>query len=99
MSSARYALEASALLATYRQALAEARPHAPPSEESLYALHMREAERLAGLLETGASSHAVAELIGSERRSFGWAYLSGTYGDRVERAFHALASQLEQQCT
>lgn len=92
-------MDISELLTNYRRALAEARSFAPSSEESLYGMHVRESERLAGLLEVEASCSAIAELVASERRSFGCAYLSGVYGERVESAFHALASRLEQQCT
>jgi len=83
------------LLAEYRAALVEGSGLAPPEEQSLYALHSRELEQLVALTSSAAGSAQIASLLASERRAFGWSFLSGEHGARVERAFHALAASVE----
>lgn len=85
----------STLVATYRSVLQESEPLAPPEERRLYSRHREELARLSALLDAQAPSADIAALVAGERRAFGWAFLSGEYGARVERAFHLLASALE----
>jgi hypothetical protein len=87
------------LVAQYSEALSAAQQLAPVSEQSLYALHKKELERLNAFVSSGASAQVIAAHIARERRTFGWSFLSGTHGARVEHAFHDLASALERQCT
>ena len=84
------------LLEDYRSAIAEAQRVAPFEEPALYAMHIGELERLSVMLLAKSSASEVASLLKNERRSFGWSYLPGAHGERVESAFHALASFLEQ---
>lgn len=85
------------LLEEYSVAMADALRVAPIKEQSLYTLHAQELERLSMLLQSAAPMGEVASLLAGERRAFGWSFLSGSHGERVERAFHALASFLEQR--
>ncbi len=85
------------LLEQYREAIAHALLVAPIEEHSLYTSHKQELERLGTLLSSGSSASAAALVIASERRAFGWSFLPGAHGARVESAFHALASLIEQQ--
>lgn len=85
----------SALVATYRSVLQESEPLAPPEEQRLYSHHSEDLARLSSLLDAQASSADIAALVAAERRAFGWAFLSGEHGARVEHAFHLLASALE----
>jgi hypothetical protein len=85
----------SSLVAMYRSVLQESEPLAPPEEQRLYFHHSNELARLSSLLDVQASSADIAALVAGERRAFGWAFLSGEHGARVESAFHLLASALE----
>lgn len=85
------------LVAQCLEALAEGAPLAPVEERPQYASHTVALERLAELLSTNSSSQAVAAVMARERRAFGWSFLSGSHGERVEAAFHALASVLAQR--
>lgn len=38
---------------------------------------------------------ALPALVASERRAYGWSYLSGEEGERVECAFNTLATLVE----
>lgn len=84
------------LLEEYRCALSSGVVDAPADERGLYELHMQSLEQLAALLSADSPAGAIAVAVASERRSFGWSYLSGAGGERVERAFHTLASELER---
>ena len=86
------------LIAQYREALAGGAALASADERKLYALHTKELEHLLELLSSGAPYADIAKLIATERRAFGWSFLAGPHGERVERAFHALAAVLETQC-
>ncbi len=86
------------LMDTYRDALLAAALLAPSSEKSLYALHEKGLGRLTQLIQSGAPANEIASLVANERRAFGWSFLSGEHGTRVESAFHALASHLEAMC-
>jgi len=85
----------SALVATYRSVLQESEPLAPPEEQRLYSHHSGELSRLSSLLHAQAPSADIAAVVAGERRAFGWAFLSGEHGARVEHAFHQLACALE----
>ena len=85
----------SVLVAQYREALVAGALLAPERERPEYASHSQELERLESLLSSGSTSRAAA-IVKGERRAFGWSFLSGSHGERVETAFHALASALEQ---
>ena len=88
-------LDISDLVATYRSVLKESEPLAPPEEQRLYSHHSEELARLSSLLDARAPSADIAAVVAGERRAFGWAFLSGEHGARVEHAFHLLASALE----
>ncbi|MDO8772341.1 MAG: hypothetical protein Q7K57_27295 [Burkholderiaceae bacterium] len=85
------------LASQYKEALVAGAKLAPPSEHDLYSLHLREFDLLCSLVDSGAPSETIAAKISSERRAFGWSYLSGTHGERAETAFHAFAAALESQ--
>lgn len=85
------------LLEKYREAIAQALLVAPIEEHSLYTSHEQELERLGALLSSASSASAAALVIAGERRAFGWSFLPGAHGARVESAFHVLASHIEQQ--
>lgn len=88
-------LDIAALIAEYRATLQASEPLAQPEERHLYAHHLQELSQICTLLSAGASSSSIAAVVASERRAFGWSFLSGEHGARVERAFHLLASALE----
>ncbi len=85
-----------ALLSQYREALAAAEVAAPESERSLITSHGAALAALTELLTDGAADEAILSLVRSERRSFGWSFLSGSAGEAAERAFHALALEVER---
>lgn len=88
-------MDVQTLVKAYRTALLEATPFAPHNEQSLYALHQKQLECLISLLQSNASQSEIALLLKQERRAYGWSFLSGSHGARVESAFHALSSHLE----
>ncbi|MDH5222239.1 MAG: hypothetical protein OEW94_13560 [Betaproteobacteria bacterium] len=88
--------DVSELIAQYRSSLEASEPLAPPGEQSSYARHKHELERLCALLDGKAVSAEIAAVVASERRVFGRSFLSGEHGARVESAFHQLASTLEK---
>ncbi len=83
------------LLAEYRAALVEGAGLAPPEEQSLYASHSRELEQIVALASIASGLGQLAALLATERRAFGWSFLSGEHGARVESAFQALAAALK----
>jgi len=85
------------LIAEYRASLLAGQGLAPEGERSLYTLHLAELKSLEELLDRSASPEAIFKFISTERRSFGWSYLSGAHGEQVEKRFHALASEIESQ--
>jgi hypothetical protein len=84
-----------ALIAEYRATLQASEPLAPLEERRSYAHHIQELSQLCSLLSAGAPSSSIAAVVVGERRAFGWSFLSGEHGARVEQAFHLLASALE----
>jgi hypothetical protein len=83
------------LIEKYREAIAAGEASAPEAERALYALHREALGQLVQLIAAGASEQAIGDLIATERRAFGWSYLSGELGERTENAFQAVASALE----
>jgi len=67
-----------------------------PAESTLYATHESSLRELKELLAQQGSNQAISELLERERRSYGWSYLSGTHGEKVEQAFNALADAVEE---
>ena len=84
------------LLAEYRDALNDGADHAPIEDRRLFALHKSPLDELTVLLSSGGSAQAIARAVAGERRALGWSCLPDPHGERVESAFHALASVLEQ---
>jgi hypothetical protein len=68
---------------------------APLEEHSLYTGHVQELNRVRALVASGAPVGALAPVVSAERRAFGWSFLPGAHGSRVESAFHAFASFVE----
>jgi hypothetical protein len=87
------------LLELYRDAMAHALTVSSGEECSPYTSQVQEPGRLGALLRLASSAGAVASLIASKRRAFGWSLLPDSRGGRVESAWHALASFLEQYGT
>ena len=84
------------LLSEYREALSAAMSLASAEEQPLYVLHAQSLEQLTLLLSAQGPTRDIARTVARERRAFGWSFLPGTPGERVETAFHALASELER---
>ena len=85
------------LLTKYKEELTLGGPVVPMEEQSLYALHKQQLQQLSTLLSSAPDPKAIRELVAAQRQAFGRSFLSGEHGDRIERAFHALASALEEQ--
>jgi hypothetical protein len=85
-------------LDAYRAALAAGAFSAPETEKRLFALHAHALFDLSEALSMERPVQDILALLGRERRTFGWSFLSGPLGGEVERAFNALANELEQQC-
>jgi hypothetical protein len=88
--------DVAALIEDYQAALHLAEALAPPSERQLYEQHGKALAQLCGLLSAEAPSSEIAAAVASERRAFGWSYLPGAHGERVETAFGVLAKALDQ---
>jgi hypothetical protein len=86
-----------ALIEDYRSALMSGINRAPEDERSLYEIHLSALNDLEKLLVSRARVEEIAIEIWRERRSYGWSYLSGTYGSLVEGQFHELATLIESQ--
>jgi len=84
-----------ALIEEYQAAL---RAWAPTTlqESTLLAEHEASLQRLMSLLAESDAHQAMCELIEQERRSYGWSFLSGMQGEKVEQAFNTLANAIEQ---
>jgi len=85
----------SVLIEEYQAALLSGSPIAL-AESKLYAEHESSLHQLKALLAEQGNHEAIAELLARERRSYGWSFLSGTHGERVEQSFNALANAVEQ---
>ena len=85
------------LIRSYKEALDSALALEPNPERSLYVKHKAALEELESLIANSASVESIRTLLYHERRSFGWAYLPGDHGLRVESAFNELANSLEHQ--
>jgi hypothetical protein len=82
------------LLQDYRARLEAGAMHALASERQLYALHVKAADDLGQALAQG-SFNDILRIVASERRAFGWSFLSGSHGAAAESAFTSLATELE----
>ena len=85
-------MEISALhIAEYRAALAAGAAKASPQERDLYALHERAVDQLlTTALDDSSTKAQLLALLQTERRAFGWSYLSGEAGAQVEASFQSL---------
>ena len=78
------------MLHEYETALVKAAPLATENEQQLYTLHLDELRRLRELLVADAPTAAIVDLLMTERRAYGWAYLSGALGERAEQCFYVV---------
>jgi len=83
------------LMQQYRARLEAAASQCPEAERSLYALHRKALGELEEALTQGARPE-ILRILATERRAFGWSFLSGNGGDATESAFSRLASELER---
>jgi hypothetical protein len=63
-------------------------------DRSVYTQHLAAAAKMFIAAHLGRAADLKA-LVASERRSYGWGYLSGEPGSAAERAFDAFASAIE----
>ena len=85
------------LISAYREALEGALEIDHSQERIHYLRHKEILDELESLLANSANTESIQTLLGKERRSFGWTYLSGDHGSRVESAFNALANGFEDE--
>jgi len=83
------------LMQQYRDRLDAAASQCPEAERTLYALHRNALGELEEALARG-SRPEVLRILATERRAFGWSFLSGTAGGEVEGAFASLATELKR---
>lgn len=83
------------LMQQYRRLLEAAAPQCPEAERSLYELHRKALGELEEALAEGSRSE-VLRILATERRAFGWSFLSRDAGGEIETAFASLASELER---
>lgn len=88
--------ETTELISTYEKALTAAGTRAPSSEKVYYDLHLRALDELKSLILSDTTYVEIFELLKAERRQFGWSYLSGDCGERVEKAFYDLFRDVEE---
>ena len=63
-------------------------------DRAIYTQHLAAVARMFAAAQEGQREE-LEKLIASERRAFGWGYLSGAEGAAAERAFHEFAKTLE----
>ena len=85
------------LIERYRAALLSGLSEAPEGERPHYEIHLRALQDLVKEIDEKESVESIGVHISRERRSYGWSYLSGQHGSRVEGAFHELATLIEEQ--
>ena len=61
-----------------------------------YQQHLASAALMFAALEKDRSIAKLAEVVASERRSYGWDYLDGPEGEAAESAFHAFAKHVQR---
>ena len=82
-------------LASYVEVLLHAAQATTRAEDrSAYTSHLAAAAEIFAYLHTGRLSEA-RDIVGSQRRAFGWGYLSGDEGARATLAFEQFASVVE----
>ncbi len=84
-------------LLEYLDALHSGIAVAPASEQALYLQHTKALEEIT-ILISQSNAGGVLSLLQSENRNFGWSFLSGPAGERVEKAFTELSKALQSQC-
>jgi hypothetical protein len=83
-------------LADYIETLSKSADDTRRSEDRpKYAAHLASAARMFLAIHRDRSRVELDGLVASERRAYGWSYLSDEEGDRAEAAFTSFASRVD----
>ncbi len=86
-------------LAQYIAVLSESAGGTRRAEDRrLYEAHLAQAAVMFKVLRRDRSLSGLRALIATERRNYGWSYLSDDQGHSAESAFDRFATAVEQQC-
>jgi hypothetical protein len=84
-------------LATYVSVLDHSAEHTHRAEDRLaYAKHLAAAARMFSAAHTRSFAE-LKTIVASERRAYGWAFLSDAEGEAAEKAFNEFANLVERE--